>query len=257
MSRLLFRLPVSSRRTMILSRFPVLVALGAFLAGSAHLFAAAPLASAYDGMVLPFKEVLVIAVTEGDTVTAGQPLARLYSRLEELDMARAKAALEKREFDARGAERLFADKIIPEDKAIEARIERDLAKLQYEMAAEQVRIRTITAPLDGLVVEKTREAGEAVAPAQPFLRIVDISRVYVQFFIKVEELDKFRVGQPLSARFSLLNGGRPFAGTVDFIDPRVDAASGLLRVKVLVENPARLIKAGMRAEVVPTPPAAP
>lgn len=230
------------------------------------LHAATPASPTYDGIVLPFKEVVVSApvpstlveldVKEGDTVKAGQPLARLYSRLEELDMARAKAALEKREFDARGAERLFADKIIPEDKAIEARIERDLAKLQFDMAAEQVRIRTITAPLDGLIVEKLHEVGEAVSPSLPLLRIVDISRVYVQFYVRVEELEHLRVGQPLTSRFALLNNGQPFQGTVDFIDPRVDAASGLLRVKVIVENPARLIKAGMRAEVS-TPPAVP
>ncbi len=240
-----------------------LLALGALV--SVALRAATPASPSYDGMVLPFREAVVsapvqstlveVAVKEGDIVKVGQPLARLYSRMEELDMARAKAALEKRASDDAHAQSLFAEKIIPEDKALEARIEHDLARLQYDMAVEQVRLRTITAPLDGLVVEKIHEAGEAVSPAVPLLRIVDISRVYVQFYIRVEELDKFRVGQTLASRFPLLNNGQAFTGTVDFIDPRVDAASGLLRVKVLVENPARLIKAGMRAEVAP--PAAP
>jgi RND family efflux transporter MFP subunit len=236
---------------------PALALLFAVLAPA--LFAAAPGLPSYDGMALPFKEVVVAApvestlvevdVKEGDTVKTGQLLARLYSKLEELDMQRAKAALEKREFDARGAQNLLADKIMPEDKALEARIERDLAQLQYEAAAEQVRLRSITAPLDGLVVEKMHEAGEAVTPAMPLFRIIDISRVYVQFFIKVEDLDRFRVGQTLAARFPLLNGGQPFTGAIDFIDPRVDAASGLMRVKVLIDNPVRLIKAGMRADV--------
>jgi membrane fusion protein (multidrug efflux system) len=229
------------------------------LASPALLLAAASAAPRYDGMVLPFREVVVsspvpstlteVNVKEGDTVRAGQTLARLYSKLEELDQQRAKAALEKREFDYRGAQRLLADKIMPEDKALEAKIERDLAQLQSEMAAEQVRLRTITSPLDGLVVEKMHEVGEAVTSAMPIFRIVDISRIYVQFFIKVEDLSKFQVGQKLAARFPLLNAGQPFSGEIDFIDPRVDAASGLLRVKVLIANPNQLIKAGMRGEV--------
>ena len=35
---------------------------------------------------------------------------------------------------------------------------------------------------------------------------------------------------------------------VSFIDPRIDAASGLFRVKLLLDNPNHDIKAGMRGE---------
>jgi multidrug efflux pump subunit AcrA (membrane-fusion protein) len=35
---------------------------------------------------------------------------------------------------------------------------------------------------------------------------------------------------------------------VSFIDPRIDAASGLFRVKLLLDNPNHDIKAGMRAQ---------
>jgi len=213
----------------------------------------------FDGIALPYKEVVVsspvqgtiatIAVREGDTVTAGQPLAHLDSRLEELDLARATAVLQKRVFDHRGAKRLFDDKIVPEDKELEARIELELAQLQHDIAAENVRLHAINSPLAGTVVEKLREAGESVTATQPLFRIIDISRVYVQFFIRSEELSRFAIGQKLSARFDTLNEGKPFTGQIDFIDPRVDASSGLIRVRVLIDNPGQAIKAGMRATV--------
>lgn len=232
---------------------------GLFLAAAGVPLAAVADLAHLDGMVLPFKEVVVsspvqstivsIAVREGDKVEAGQPLAQLYSRLEELDLSRAKAVLQKRTFDHRGAKRLFDDKIVPEDKELEARIELELAQLQHDIAAENVRLRSIVSPLNGIVVERLREVGEAVTATQPLFRIIDISRVYVQFFIRAEELPHFSLGQKLVARIEALKDDRSFPGQVDFIDPRVDASSGLLRVRLLVENPDQVIKAGMRATV--------
>ena len=232
---------------------------GLLLAGACLPLAVRADLARLDGIVLPFKEVVVsspvqstivsIAVREGDTVKSGQRIAQLYSQLEELDLGRAKAILEKRKFDHRGAKRLFDDKIVPEDKELEARIELELAQLQHDIAAENVRIRAITSPLDGIVVERLREAGESVSASQPLFRIVDISRVYVQFFISAEELPRFSLGQKLTARFDVLKESPAFSGQVDFIDPRVDASSGLIRVRLLIENPRQLIKAGMRGAV--------
>jgi RND family efflux transporter MFP subunit len=216
-------------------------------------------AARIDAMVLPFREVVVsspvqstiekITVREGDSVKEGQLLAQLYAKQEEIEMSRAKSVVEKRQFDHRSAKRLFDDKIVPEDKELEARIELELAQRQYDAAAENVRLRTIASPLGGLVVEKIREAGEAVNATQPLFRIIDITKVFVQFFIRTDDLARFALGQPLQVAFDDVNAGKPFVGKIDFIDPRVDAASGLIRVRVLVDNPEQQIKAGMRGWV--------
>ncbi|HEY0944751.1 MAG TPA: efflux RND transporter periplasmic adaptor subunit [Opitutaceae bacterium] len=230
------------------------------LLGFGSAAAAAAVTPGFDGLVLPFKEVVVaapvqstiehIAFKEGDRVKAGETLAQLYSRIEELDMLRAKSALEKREFDFKGSKNLFDAKVISEDEALKNKIELDLARLQYEQATEVFRQRTIVAPIDGLIVEKLREVGESVTATQPMFRLVDISQVYVQFYLRVEDLPRVQIGASVQVACRL--GGektRTFTGMVDFIDPRVDAASGLLRVKVLVDNANNVIKPGLRADV--------
>src|SRR5688572_22932488 len=126
-------------------------------AGALLPLSAAVAAERIDAMVLPFKEVVVsssvqstidkVAVREGDTVKDGQRLGQLYAKQEEIEMSRAKSVVEKRQFDHRSAKRLFDDKIVPEDKELEARIELELAQRQYEAAAENVRLRTIRSPL--------------------------------------------------------------------------------------------------------------
>jgi len=235
----------------------------ALLATSAGSAAAPGGQASFDGLVLPFKNVVVsspvqstivaIDVKEGDHVVAGERLAQLYSRLEELDMLRAKADLDKKAFDARSSKNLYADKIISEDEALKNRSEMEGARLLAEMAGETFRQRTILSPISGIVVEKLPEVGETVTAAQPMFRIVDISRVYVQFYVRPEELPLLHLRDPMLVRCPVLDPDRTFSGVVDFIDPRVDAASGLLRVKVIVENPDGAIKAGVRAEVTFAP----
>ena len=233
---------------------------GLFRGLAAFRLAAAPAAPApFDGLVLAFKEVVVsspvqstiesIAFKEGDRVKAGQTLSKLYGRIEELDMLRAKAALEKREFDFKGSKNLYAEKIISEDEALKNKIELDLARLQYEQATEVFKQRTINAPIDGLVVEKLREVGESVTATQPMFRLVDISRVYVMFYIRAEDLPRLKMNDTVEVSSAISGEVRTFSGKVDFIDPRVDAASGLLRVKVLVDNLDGIIKPGLRAAV--------
>ena len=226
------------------------------LAASATALAAAV---EYPGLVLPLKEVVVsapvqarierLAVKEGDRVKAGDTLAQLYSRIEELDTQRTKSALEKREFDFKGSKNLSADSIISQDEALKAKIELDLARLQHEQAIEVLAQRTIKAPLDGIVVEKHQEAGETVAASQPLFRLVDISRLYVQFYVRAEDASAIQLGDIIEVRCPVADAKRVFPGKVDFLDPRVDAASGLLRVKVLLDNADAALKPGLRATV--------
>ena len=217
----------------------------------------------YEGLILPFKEVVVSAPVqstieainykEGATVKIGDVLAKLYGRIEELDMLRAKAALEKREFDFKGSKNLYADKIISEDEAMKGRIELELARLQSEQAEEIFRQRTITAPINGVIVEQMREVGESITATQPMFRLVDIDHVFVQFYARVEEAADIKIDGRLQVKCRVDNQDATFDGRVEFIDPRVDAASGLTRVKVLVANPEHRIRPGLRAEVHPVP----
>jgi RND family efflux transporter MFP subunit len=212
-----------------------------------------------EGRVLPFRQVEVSAavssritemrVKEGDTVKAGQPMALLYGKLEELEMQRVKALLERREFEAKGAKRLYDNKIIPEARALESRIELELARLQYETAVEQVRLRTVVAPMDGVVVTRYREEGEAVSGAEPMFRLMDLTRVVVQCAASPASLTALAPGRKVRVLFPESGGPASAEGEVALVDPCVDAV-GKVRVKVVVANPEGRIRAGLRAQVM-------
>jgi len=211
-----------------------------------------------EGQVLPFRQVEVSApvssritemrVKEGEAVKAGQPLALLYGRLEELEMQRAKVLLERREFAAKGAKRLYDNKVIPEASALESRIDLELARLQYETAAEQVRLHTVLAPMDGVVVTRYHEVGEAVSGAQPMFRLMDLSRVLVQCAAHPGSLAGLAPGRKVRVLFPDPGGSPGAEGEVTLVDPCADA-TGKVRIRVLVPNPEGRIRAGLKAQV--------
>lgn len=229
---------------------------------SALLILAAGLAPAAladsEGVLLPFKEVTVssavqgilaeVKFKEGDAVTAGTLLASLIDRVESAEVQRFGKVLEQKVFAAQGAQNLYRDKVVSEGEAIEKRIDREIAQLQHNIAQEQLERRKIRSPIDGLVVEKKKEAGEAVDVNEAVFHLVDISRVYLQVFIEATAALKLTHGQSVTVRFPEYSDAVR-TGVVDFIDPRIDGASGLVRVKVLIDNPDRKLIAGMRGSV--------
>jgi len=237
-----------------------LILVATLVLGAGPVRAALPV----EGLVLPVRQVEVAApvssrisemkVKEGEAVKEGQPLALLYGKLEELEAQRAKVLLERREFEAKGARKLYESRVIPEARALEARIDLDLARLQYETAVEQVRLRTILAPMDGIVVTRTHDAGETVSTAQPLFRILDLSKVVVQVEVEPRQLAALLPGHRVRVSFPLAAQPTVAEGEVILVDPCA-GAEGRVRVKVLVENPERRIRSGIRAVVeLPTPP---
>lgn len=214
--------------------------------------------SAADGVLLPFKEVTVssavsgilaeVNVKEGDTVAADELLARLIDRVETKEAERFAKVLEQKEFAAQGTQNLFHDKVVSEGEAIEKRLDRDIAKLQHQVALEQLERRKIRSPVTGLVVEKKKEAGEAVNENEVVFRVIDISRVYLQVFVDATVALDLKNGQAVTVTFPEYRD-RTAAGVIDFIDPRIDGASGLVRIKVLIDNADRKLIAGMRGSV--------
>lgn len=194
------------------------------------------------------SHIVELKAAEGETVKAGQPLAQLYARLEELEMKRSKALLDRREYEAKGARSLFDNRVIPEARAVESRIELELARLHYETAAEQFRLRTILAPIDGLVVERARELGESVNASQVVFRILDLSRATILCNARPEKVSRLVSGQKLTVHVATPEGMTSQQAEVVLVTPCPDAP-GLMRLKLLVRNPAPGLRAGVKASV--------
>jgi RND family efflux transporter MFP subunit len=212
------------------------------------------------GLVLPFKEVSVsspvlqdivkdIEVDEGDQVKKGDVLAHLLNDREQLDVKRCENLIKRTEFEYKGMKTLADEKLATQDSEIEKETDLEAAKLDYQLALTALAEKTITSPLSGIVVKRYKEPGESVDRTEKLFDIVNIDQVYIQFYLDPSLIEKLAVGDKISVRFPASRAGaHPYQAAVAFIDPRIDAASGLFRVKLLLDNPNHDIKAGMRAQ---------
>lgn len=210
------------------------------------------------GLVLPFKQVSVsapvlqdiikdIPVEEGDTVQRGQVLAHLMNDREDLEVKRCENLIQRAEFQSRGMQKLAEEKLASKDVALEKQTDLQAAKIQCQLAQTALEEKTIRSPLAGIVVKRYKEPGESVDRTEKLFEIVNIDSVYVQFYLEPKLIGKVALKDRILVHFPTLgSGSQSYEAAVSFVDPRIDAASGLFRVKLLLENPNHDIKAGMR-----------
>lgn len=184
---------------------------------------------------------------EGATVRKDQVLIELDKQLEELDLERKRLA---RELAASELERLKSLALrnaisVSKEEIEKKRSEFEIAKVDVELAAAVLKRRQLISPIDGQVAQFFKDVGEKCEDQQPVVRIVDTRRFHL-----VANLEP-RLAQPLKlnqkVRVEVLVGDSPITveGTLIYLSPVADAASGLLRIKAVFENPEGKIRPGI------------
>lgn len=188
-----------------------------------------------------------VLVREGDSVSVGQPVARIDDALL-VDQAReAEAALAKTLAEVRNADATLARTHRVFEHGIAARQEVDdaTARLDTARAAEsqatagarlarrQVERATVRSPLSGVVVRILRRSGELVdgTPATPVVEVADPSRLELVSDAPAPDLVRVQKGMPAAVTIAALPGRR-WAGAVAAVSPAVDRTTGLGVVRV-------------------------
>lgn len=191
-------------------------------------------------------EVVEILVEEGETVTAGQPLARLDGERLQLEMQKAGADLEMAKREHARARRLEERGLISAS-AFEAQAY-DLAALEaiFELKRLAYEYTTIRATLPGVIAERHVKVGWRVEEGAPLFRIADTSRLVAELHIPQSEIGRIRSGQDAAILVDA-TPGRTFAATIDRISPTIDAEDGSFRATIYIDNREGLLAPGMFA----------
>lgn len=189
---------------------------------------------------------------EGDRVRPGEAAIELDKRLEELEVDRRKFAMDLKKSDLDSTRALFEKKAlsISREELDKKIAEYNIAAVELELAKEQLRKRQIVATFEGMIVELPVKEGEACQALQPLVRIVDAKRCYFIANIEAKSGHGLKVGKSVKLRVEAGNETVPFAGTISFVSPVVDPASGLLKVKVSFENPEERIRPGVAGKML-------
>ncbi len=117
-----------------------------------------------------------------------------------------------------------------------------------ELARTRVATKTlkVTAPRDGIVVEKMAVEGQMVDAGMRLYRLADLSLVWVQAQIYEQDLPFIKLGQEALVKLSYFPD-REFRGRVTYIYPTVDEKTRTARVRMEFHNPGFFLKPGMYA----------
>jgi membrane fusion protein, copper/silver efflux system len=192
-------------------------------------------------------EQLDVAAT-GEAVKKGQVLAWLYSPLlvsaeEEFLLASGMPASHGGSSVGTAALQRLRALDVPEDEI--ARLRRT-GKVSRRIA--------IRAPTDGVVTDKPVVAGMRIMPGEPLYKLADLSTLWLIAELQESDLGLVQPGQ--KARASMVAfPGRIFEGTVDFIYPVLARETRTARVRIIMPNPDRALRASMYASVEIAAPA--
>ncbi|MCS7090851.1 MAG: efflux RND transporter periplasmic adaptor subunit [Verrucomicrobiota bacterium] len=213
----------------------------------------------YDGTLsLPVAGIVVrCARQEGEFVELGDLLLELDSTLEQLEVKRRRLIVESRRMEWEALQRLYEQNSISvkKEELEKARTEYAIAQTELQIAEEQLRRRRLVAPCAGYVAEVLPEEGEAVQAYQPVIRLVDPRKIRFVVNLEPARCGSLHKDQQVLVELESLPKPVRLAGTIAYISPVVDAASGLRRVEIRMDNPDAAIAPGVTGRLIFETPA--
>lgn len=239
--------------------------------------------SAITGVVYPRHQLALslsvsgvvanVPVQEGDEVTAGSLLIALEQNLEKLELRRLELNWRNEDVISASRERLsviteqlrLAQALYDESRSIsrdelnamrmqQLSMEAELAtlvlekqrqSLDYDIGKGRLEQRNLRAPLSGVVTRVAVDPGEWVQAGEPIVELVDASESFIRFSLPSDQANMLTIGDKL--RFEL--EGEHAEGTVSFISPLADPASGRVEIKITFTNSDKHIRPGLTARI--------
>jgi len=191
-----------------------------------------------------------VSVRRGDLVETGNLLFQLKAGVEKaaVELARVKS-----EFAQRKAERnmdLYVDDLLSIHERDEIETELLLSKMELMLKQQELALRSVASPIDGVVVDRLQDEGEYVN-VNPVIRLATLDPLYIDLLLPAEYFGKIAVGQKLLIRAAPAMGKARKAKVIT-VDPLIDPASGTFRVQLVMTNPGNRIPAGLRCSAQKT-----
>jgi Cu(I)/Ag(I) efflux system membrane fusion protein len=177
--------------------------------------------------------------TTGETVRAGQPLARIFSQ--ELLSSQAEYLAARKNTAASG----ITSVVVASGRTRLTVLGMTPAEIDaIEQTGEPHRLVTVIAPRSGVVVNRGISVGTSVDPSTRLLTIADLSRVWVLAEVPEASIPGIRAGATAQLDFPA-SGRPPFAARVDFLYPTLTDRTRTLRVRFLAANPGGALRPGL------------
>jgi len=177
-------------------------------------------------------------------------------RKEQIEGARAQVAQAGAGLQLTEASRLELKRLEQELQTRRAQVEQ--ARAQVAVAEAQLADAVVTAPVNGVVLVKSAESGEVLAPGTTFVSIGEMDRPWLRAYISETDLGRVKLGAKVKVTTDSYPG-KVYWGKVTFISSEAEFTPKQIqtpeervklvyRIKIEVENPGHELKLNMPAE---------
>ena len=222
------------------------------------LFAAPAYGEAVKAVLFPFREAVIAARVEstllpyrfklGEPFKAGEVLTALDDSRYALEVRRAteQADFARAVFEDR--KQLRAKNFTSDYELKKAEFDLSVAESSLADAKLNLSYCTVKAPFAGKLAEIRTQEYETVRPGQPLFRIIDDNRMLAVMNVPLNDAALTTVGNPVVV--SVSGTDRKAKGTVYEVAPQADHRTGTVRIRVLIDNGAGKLRAGMTGELI-------
>jgi RND family efflux transporter MFP subunit len=190
--------------------------------------------------------IVELLVDEGDTVRAGQLLARLEDSDLRASVAELQSRVEYAQAQFQRNTELRRSSLISQDALDRARTDLAAAQATLKRASEQLAYMRLTAPSAGRIIRRDGEIGEFVPVNQVMFYMAGPAPLRITADVDEEDVPRVQRGQRVLIRADAFPE-QVFEGRVAEITPRGDPIARAYRVRIaLVDDPP--LQIGMSAE---------
>jgi membrane fusion protein (multidrug efflux system) len=175
---------------------PVEVAVSTRRAVAASYSGTAPLEARGESQVVAKTSGVALSVLaeEGQVVRAGQVLVRLDSARAALQAAQSASQMRKLEANYARSRQLAEQKLISANDIDQIKYDLENARATNRLANLELSYANVTAPISGVVAQRSIKPGNFVQINTPIFRIVDISRLEATLNVPERELETLKAG---------------------------------------------------------------
>ncbi len=192
--------------------------------------------------------IAAIHLREGMPAAKGAVLVALDAATQSAELRQAEANLALAQANYKRTDELYQKKFVSERARDESAASLKVLEAAVALARAKLQKTQIRAPFAGIVGIRNVSVGDYVKEGQELINIEDIGSLKVDFRLPESYLPRLGKGQSVEVSSDALPG-QAFNGTLDAIDPLIDASGRAISLRARLDNPERRLRPGMFVRV--------
>lgn len=188
-----------------------------------------------------------IYVSEGQNVRKGQTLAQFDASIINSNIAQIQTQLNLASTTFERQERLWKQKIGSEMQYLQAKAQRESLESNLKSLQSQARKMRIVAPFSGTIDEVFAKTGELASPQMPFLRLINLTKVYLESDVTETYLKDIKKGTDVLIHFQSLD--MKISSKVSQVGNFINPNNRSFKTRVEINNKDNQLKANLLADI--------